>query len=299
MIIPVLEGLTLTKGHAGGIDAILFPDLDAVRTVTPEQISLICDRRRGIGADAVMRVVRTAGGAGEIGWRIDAWDSSGVEMPDPGSLVRLAAHYLRVSGLIDMEDGQMLTVETAAGPMDVTRVGAAYAMSVDVSAPVTDDGMERGFDVAVTLDGVEGMKAGLTVRSDRTSVVVAVEHEADVDAATGAAQYDPDRTGAHLVLVFPEGDTTIVDFDGVERPITAFRVRSFSNGSEQPAGDHSVRDAAIALYTWAGEAATGIYHADSAGHRSEVRLTGGDVEITGPAEIVAEFMLTGIAGEGR
>lgn len=299
MIIPALEGLTLSKGNAGGTDAIIVPDLDGHRDFGPDDIALICDRRSGVGADALMRIVRIVGGTGETGWRIDAWDASGDPIDDPGPLVRLAAHYLRVSGLILMEDGQTVDFETAGGPRAATRSGAGYAVAAALALPASDEGLERGFDVAVTLDGVDGMMAGLTISSDRRSVVVAVEREEDLTSATGGVQYDPNPRAPGLVLVHPEGDTAFLDFDGVERPATVFQLRAFERGVERPAGDRWVRDAAIALATWAGESATGIYHAESGRYRTEVRLTGGEVEITGMAEIVAEFMLTGLAGEGR
>ncbi|WP_182354615.1 hypothetical protein [Flaviflexus huanghaiensis] len=299
MIIPELEGLTLAKGNTGGRDAIIFPDIDGHRDLGSDDMSLICDRRRGIGADAIMRVVRIMGGTGEQSWRIDAWHSTGTPMADPGSLVRLAAHYLRVTGLIDMEDGETVGFETVAGPRSATRAGVGYAMLADVATPASAEGNDRGFDVAVTLDGLEGMMAGLTVSSDRRSVVVAVERGDDLVSATGGVQYDPNPRADSLILVHPQGDTAFLDFDGVERPATVFAMRAFSDGKEQPARDHWVRDAAVALYTWAGESATGIYQSESRDGRTEVRLTEGSVEVTATAEIVAEFMLTGLAGEGR
>ena len=294
MIIPILEGLTLTKGHAGGRDAIIFPDLDGRRDVSGEHAALICNRRTGIGADALMRVVDANGS-----WRIDAWDDAGQGLADPGSLVRLAAHYLHVSGLVTLEDGMTLEFTTGAGDRQVTRIGAGYASALDAPGAASEEGIERGFDVAVTLDGVEGMRGGLTIVSERTSIVVALSHDDELSSATGGVQYDPVPASEVLVLVYPEGDTMITDFDGVERPITSFKVRSFTAGIEHVSDELAIRDAAAALHTWAGDGATGIYHADNLGHRTEVRLTGGEVEITGPAEIVAEFQLAGIIGEGR
>lgn len=294
MIIPVLEGLTLTKGHAAGRDAIIVPDFDGRRDITPRHVELICDRRSGIGADALFRVVRGA----DI-WRVDVWDSSGAVLDDPGVLTRLAAHYLHVSGLLFLEDGTMIEVETVSGPRHVTRIGGGYAIALDVALPATEEGIRRGFDVAVTLDGVDGMRGGLTVASDRNSVVVAVEHADELTSASGTAQYDPAPEAADLVLVYPEGDSMMTDFDGVERPITSFALRAFEHGTEKISSERAIRDAAVALHTWAGDGATGIYQATNGGYRTEVRLTGGAVEMTGPAEIVAEFNLAGSAGEGR
>ncbi|MBM9433131.1 diaminopimelate epimerase [Flaviflexus equikiangi] len=289
MIIPVLEGLTLTKGTVGGSDAIIFPDLDATKDVAAEQVALLCDRRRGIGADALMRIVRTHNPSE---WRLDVWDADG-HRTEPGVLIWLAAHYLRVSGLVALDDGDSL----AFGSSWVTRSGSAYATVLPGSGPSSSDGAEQGFDVAVTLDGVEGMKGGLTI--GRESVVVAVEHEDEFRAATGSAKFDPVPAAQTVVLLHPDGDTTILDFDGVERPVTAVQVRAFARGRELYSHLTSARDAVVALHGWAGETATGIYHVDNHGYRIEVRMIGNECEMSGTAEIVAEFMLTGIAGEGR
>ena len=43
--------LSFTKGHGTGNDFVLFTDPDGEIDLTPEQISLICDRHFGVGAD--------------------------------------------------------------------------------------------------------------------------------------------------------------------------------------------------------------------------------------------------------
>jgi len=122
MIIPTLEGLTLSKGHAGGSDAVIVPDFGGRREISRDDAAQICDRRAGIGADALMRVVQ----AGDD-WRIDAWDSHGDDLTDLGSLVRLAAHYLHVSGLVHLDDGATMTFAVGSKHEHVTRIGGGYA----------------------------------------------------------------------------------------------------------------------------------------------------------------------------
>ena len=293
MIIPSLEGLTLTKGNVGGSDAIIFPDLNGSREVRPEQIAMICDRRLGIGADCLMRIVRTET---EAGWRIDAWNSAGRPLVHAGPFARLAAHYLRVSGLIELFDGESVAFDGPEGPLYVTRTGLHYSTGYELALPVSEESVSRGYDVAVSLDGVKGVRGGLMVRSSDFGVVVALEKDEEMSAVTGQAQYDPNVPGARLTVVVPQGDAMFTDFDGVERPFSAFAARVFGEG---PAVEQGARDAAVALHAWAGETATGIYRADVAGTGLEIRFAGGEIEMTGPAEIVAEFSLTGIAGEGR
>lgn len=297
MIIPVLEGLTLSKGHAGGHDAIIFPDLTASREVTVKDATKILDRTTGIGGEVLMRVVRA--NSDSTLWRVDTWSVD--ELRDIGPILRLAAHYLHVSGLVALGDGDVLAFETPDGPVYVTRAGNRYLTQVSPSTPVSKEAVERGYDVAVTLDGVTGarggMRGGLTVMSNDPSIVVALEHSEELHAATGSGKVDPEKPGAGLVLVVPLGDAPFLDFDGVERDATRFQVRGFRDGREKLT-DLGIRDAAIALHAWAGEAATGIYQADAGGHEIEVRLSGGSIEVTGPAKIVAEFNLAGIVGEG-
>ena len=60
MIIPQLEGRTLTKAHGTGNDFILVPDFAGTLDLPAEAVASVCDRHFGIGADGLIRVVRTA-----------------------------------------------------------------------------------------------------------------------------------------------------------------------------------------------------------------------------------------------
>ncbi|MEL0127477.1 MAG: diaminopimelate epimerase, partial [Actinomycetota bacterium] len=52
--------IPFVKGHATENDFIVLPDLDGKLELSAERVRWICDRRRGIGADGVLRVVRCA-----------------------------------------------------------------------------------------------------------------------------------------------------------------------------------------------------------------------------------------------
>ena len=56
------EQVMFAKGHGTQNDFVVLPDLDAALTLTPAVVSALCDRRRGLGADGVLRVT-TAGAA--------------------------------------------------------------------------------------------------------------------------------------------------------------------------------------------------------------------------------------------
>ena len=54
-----IKEVPFVKGHGTGNDFIVIPDLDGKLEITPEQVIRVCDRHRGLGADGVLRVVRT------------------------------------------------------------------------------------------------------------------------------------------------------------------------------------------------------------------------------------------------
>ncbi|WP_433326266.1 diaminopimelate epimerase [Spirillospora sp. CA-294931] len=47
------------KGHGTENDFVILPDPDGALDLAPETVARLCDRRAGIGADGVLRVVRT------------------------------------------------------------------------------------------------------------------------------------------------------------------------------------------------------------------------------------------------
>ena len=89
------------KGHGTGNDFVLLPDPDGALDLTPELVAALCDRRRGLGGDGVLRVVRArpAPGrrraAGEAEWFMDYRNADGSLAEMCGNGVRVFARYLR------------------------------------------------------------------------------------------------------------------------------------------------------------------------------------------------------------
>ena len=52
--------MQFTKGHGTGNDFVILPDPDNQLVLTPGEVAALCDRRRGLGGDGVLRVVRAA-----------------------------------------------------------------------------------------------------------------------------------------------------------------------------------------------------------------------------------------------
>ena len=54
------QTVSFTKGHGTGNDFVLIPDPDGVLELSDDQVAVLCDRRFGIGADGILRVVRSS-----------------------------------------------------------------------------------------------------------------------------------------------------------------------------------------------------------------------------------------------
>ena len=133
--------MIFTKGHGTQNDFVLLPDLHAQLELAPAAVAALCDRRRGLGADGVLRVT-TAGAVGDAGvldrlpegveagdWYMDYRNADGSFAQMCGNGVRVFAHYLRASGL---EDRDEFVVGSLAGPRPVV-VHRADAVDAEVT----------------------------------------------------------------------------------------------------------------------------------------------------------------------
>ncbi|MFN2560269.1 MAG: diaminopimelate epimerase [Jatrophihabitans sp.] len=98
--------MRLLKGHGTENDFLLLPDLDGAIDLTPAMVSALCDRHAGLGADGVLRVVRSENDPDAKEMAADApffmdyrnADGSAVEMCGNG--IRVFLRYLIASGLV-------------------------------------------------------------------------------------------------------------------------------------------------------------------------------------------------------
>jgi diaminopimelate epimerase len=121
------DTVRFAKGHGTQNDFVLLPELADESVLTPGLVQALCDRRRGLGADGVLRVARADGG----GWFMDYRNADGSIAEMCGNGVRVFARYLVDHGLA--ESGE-LTLHTRAGPRQVW-VPAAGDITVDMGAP--------------------------------------------------------------------------------------------------------------------------------------------------------------------
>lgn len=107
--------MRFAKGQGTGNDFVLLPDPDGQLDLGPELVARICDRHFGIGADGVLRVVRTAafGPAGEQAeWFMDYRNADGSVAEMCGNGIRVFARYLLAEGLAR---GPEIAIATRAG----------------------------------------------------------------------------------------------------------------------------------------------------------------------------------------
>src|SRR3546814_14956418 len=109
--------MRLTKHHGLGNDFLVLLDLDGIRPVSPQDAVALCDRRRGIGADGLMRVTAGTDGAdgADVTMRLLNADGSVAEMSGNG--IRCLAQAVFQAGLATPP---VLRVATDAGLRTVT-----------------------------------------------------------------------------------------------------------------------------------------------------------------------------------
>ena len=125
--------MRFVKGHGTENDFVILPDPGGSLELTPALVAAICDRRAGIGADGVLRVVRSKalGRDGDPEWFMDYRNADGGVAEMCGNGVRVFARYLVDSGLAAPGD---LRIGTRGGVRAV-HLGTSGDVTVDMGAP--------------------------------------------------------------------------------------------------------------------------------------------------------------------
>ena len=274
-----------TKGHGTENDFVLVPDLEGARELTAQQAARLADRRAGIGADGVIRVVPTAlateGGilaqAQAARWFMDYRNADGSVAEMCGNGTRVFAAYLRREGL---ETADEFAIATRAGTK-VVRFESPDLIAVNLgpwrlAQPAIAD--DEGFDALVHVEGLEPLSA-LSLDLGNPHTVVALPESIDLAAL--------DLHRLPVVNPIPAHGTN-VEF---VRPMGAghirMRVHERGVGETRSCGTGAAA-AALATRFWAGDV-TDTWSVDVPGGRLRVRaLPGQDVELAGPAALVAD-----------
>ncbi len=124
------------KGHGTRNDFVVLPDLDGSvhGDLEPSVVAALCDRRAGIGADGVLRVLRGDIDGGSD-WFMDYRNADGSVSQMCGNGVRVFARYLQHAGLVDPAGlNGPLPVDTRDGIKQVTYCDDGE-ISVDMGSP--------------------------------------------------------------------------------------------------------------------------------------------------------------------
>ncbi|MCZ7439045.1 diaminopimelate epimerase [Micromonospora sp. WMMC241] len=275
--------MEFTKGHGTGNDFVILPDPDGALDLTPGLVAALCDRRRGLGGDGVLRVVRAAKHpdgaalAGEAEWFMDYWNSDGSFAEMCGNGARVFVRYLLETGLV-APSGGALPVATRAGLVRARVEGADVA--VEMRRP-------RFHDAATaTLGGLT--LTGAAVDVGNPHLVCALP------AALELAGLDLTRAPEVDAAAFPTGVN--VEFTTPGEPVDGtdahVLMRVYERGSAETlsCGTGACAVAAVALRDAGRE--TGIVAVDVPGGRLTVTVTADSCWLAGPAVLVATGTLT-------
>jgi diaminopimelate epimerase len=272
------------KGHGTQNDFVLLLDLPARLDLTPTAVAALCDRRRGLGADGVLRVT-VAGSAREAGvfdylpegvtaddWFMDYRNADGSVAEMCGNGMRVFAHYLWAAGL---ERRREFVIGSLAGPRPVE------LHSVDQTTA----------DITVEMGKTNQLGTGEAIVGGRSFAGLAV----DV-GNPHLACVDPDMTLDELAALdvaapvtfdhtqFPEGVNVEVLTAPADGSVT-MRVHERGVGETRSCGTGTVA-AAVAALAFTG-VHTGTLQVCIPGGEVTVTLTDASSYLRGPSVLVA------------
>ncbi|MGW2179243.1 diaminopimelate epimerase [Streptomyces sp. NPDC001732] len=275
--------IAFLKGHGTENDFVIVPDPDNAIDLPPALVARLCDRRAGIGGDGLLHVVRSSAHpearamAAEAEWFMDYRNADGSVAEMCGNGVRVFARFLQRAG--HAEEGD-LAVATRGG---VKRVHIAKNGDITVSmgrALLPEDG------VTVSLDGRSW--PARNVNMGNPHAVAFVEDLAHAGNLFSVPPYSP-------AAVYPDGVNIEFVVDRGPRHV-AMRVHERGSGETRSCGTGACAVAvATARRDGTDPARTGTpvtYTVDLPGGTLVItERPDGEVEMTGPATIVAEGFL--------
>jgi diaminopimelate epimerase len=284
-----VTGLAVWKGHGTENDFVLIADLDGELDLTESLVRALCDRHAGIGADGVLRVVRSvnepaARGMAEVApFFMDYRNADGSIAEMCGNGVRVFMRYLQQAGLagpraaIATRGGIRQTWLAAEGVDDVPiTVAMGQARLLDLAPAVATDNAAHESSAPLT---------GIAVEVPNPHVVV--------DIATMPELAALDLSRPPLVQpALPHGQN--VEFTVQRGPRhLAMRVHERGVGETRSCGT-GICAAVVAASVRAGIGADGsLWQVDVPGGSCQVRWQpDGELLLTGPAVLVAEIELS-------
>jgi diaminopimelate epimerase len=271
----------VVKGHGTENDFVVLPDLDGLLDLTPRLVCALCDRHAGIGADGVLRVVRTEQMpdfkemAADAPYFMDYRNADGSLASMCGNGVRVFVRYLRAVGLVDRYAAV------------ATRGGVRRTWLTDEGDVIVDMGMPLAHadrPVVTAASSVDHV-AGALVEMPNPHVVVLVPDRAALDAL--------DLGRAPLV------EPSLPDGQNVEFAVRAGERHLLMRVHERGVGETRSCGTGICAVVVAAALAGGASGGDGTSWRVDVPggtchatwRADGSIHMTGPAVLVAEIEL--------
>jgi diaminopimelate epimerase len=277
-----LNELPFVKGHGTGNDFVVIPDVDGRLELTPEQVRWLCDRHLGIGANGVLRVVRTehmaefAEFAPVAEFFMDYRNADGSLAEMCGNGARVFVRYLDATGLVTDND----VVIATRGGLRSTTINPDRTITIDMGMATSPKDQATPL---VTVGGRTWSATGVLVPNPHA--VVFVDSLADAGELRTAPEVAPSD-------VFPDGVN--VEFV-VDRGPTHVAMRVHERG----VGETLSCGTGACAVAWAARRRDGGQVAGEASWRVDV--PGGTVHVaetatgrlllTGPADLVARGTL--------
>jgi diaminopimelate epimerase len=266
--------LEFTKMNGAGNDFVLVDNRSQRIRLTADQVTRLCDRQRGIGADGIILLIPCSSGKADWSWEFYNSDGSTAEMCGNGA--RCFARFVqRLTG-----SAKEITFETGAGV--ITAAFQGELVTVNLTTP---QGLALNQQIALASGPV-------TVHSLNTGVPHAVLLVPDADRAQVQAWGAEIRRHAHFA---PKG--TNVNFVQVLGP-GQIRVRTYERGVENETlacGTGVTASALIAarVHQFASPVRVRVQGGDTL--EVSFQEAGGqfrEVRLTGPADFAFEGKIT-------
>lgn len=285
--------IPFTKGHGTGNDFVLLLDAEGSLSLTSEQIAKICDRHFGIGADGLIRVIKSANlpeGAAVLAdepsavWFMDYYNADGSTAEMCGNGTRVFARFLTEKNLVTLNDGETLSIGTRAGVKDLQRNMAGFAIDMG-RWKLEGESLVQASNLEVARPG-----QGISVGNPHVVVALAEDGELASLDLTKKPDIEPvPANGANIEFVVPAEPM-------VKDGIGSIQMRVYERGvGETLSCGTGIVAAALATRHWAGNGAPNQWTVKVPGGTLGVRMfaaeDGEHVGLSGAAELVYEGQL--------
>ncbi|MFE2532767.1 diaminopimelate epimerase [Streptomyces sp. NPDC059371] len=272
--------IAFLKGHGTENDFVIIPDPENVIDLPPAAVAALCDRRAGIGGDGLLHVVRSAahpeaaGMAAEAEWFMDYRNGDGSVAEMCGNGVRVFAHHLHRAGLVPEGDTAIAT-RGGVKPVHIAKDGD---ITVGMGKALLPEG-----EVTVSVGGRSWPARNVNMGNPHAVAFVDdLAHAGDLFTPPPFAPASAYPDGVNVEFVVDRGPRHV-----------ALRVHERGSGETRSCGTGACAVAvATARRDDADPAVTGTpatYTVDVPGGRLVItEHADGEIEMTGPAVIVAE-----------